>query len=151
MLTRGLHHVAVLTQDTDRFLEFWHGVFDAEVVVDDPRQGGRVSIVHLGGNVTFTVFEIDGNDEAQQRSPMFQRGRLDHVGVEAVDEAAYREIRHRLVQRGACDDRVTDFGAFESITARDPDGLEFEVCWWRPGTTLADVREPDELRDRALA
>ena len=151
MLVRSVHHVAVLTQDTDRFIDFWRGVFEAEVLIDEPRGGGRMTVVLVGDGVLFNVFRIEGNTEAQRQSPMFQRGRIDHFGVQTADEAAYREIRRRLVERGACDDQVTDFGAFESVTARDPDGLEFEVCWSRPGATLADLREPDELRERALA
>ena len=31
-LTRGLNHVAVLTEDVDRFVEFYTTVFDVEVV-----------------------------------------------------------------------------------------------------------------------
>ena len=41
---------------------------------------------------------------------------------------AFEEIRRRLINRGAADDFVTDFGPVLSMFFTDPDGLEGEVC-----------------------
>lgn len=45
MLTDGLHHVAILTNDTRRFTAFYQGVFDATIDASD-RDGleGKVCV-----------------------------------------------------------------------------------------------------------
>jgi catechol 2,3-dioxygenase-like lactoylglutathione lyase family enzyme len=76
--------------------------------------------------------------EPERQTPMFGRGRLDHLALQAADIGAFEEIRRRLIARGAADEFVTDFGKVLSIFFRDPDGLECEVCVtnpdWVPGT-----------------
>jgi hypothetical protein len=59
---------------------------------------------------------------------MFGRGRIDHLGLQAASLDAFEEIRRRLINRGAADDFVTDFGPVLSVFFTDPDGLEGEVC-----------------------
>jgi len=128
MLLDGINHVAVITQDTERFVEFYADVFGAEVGGVDHPPFGTLTFVHIGGNRELNVFEIDDNDEAQHQVPMFGRGRLDHIGFQAASLDAFNEARRRLMARGATDGFVTDFGAIYSCFFRDPDGLECEVC-----------------------
>jgi catechol 2,3-dioxygenase-like lactoylglutathione lyase family enzyme len=137
MLTSGFNHVAVLTEDTERFHAFYQDVFDAVVVRDGPEapngpSGLRLSIVHVGPTSELNVFQIDGNSEAQRQTPMFARGRLDHIAFQAASLEAFETIRDRLMARGAADDFVTDFGPILSVFFRDPDGLECEVCVSNP-------------------
>ena len=132
MLTKGFNHVAVLTADTGRFHDFYRGVFDAEVLepFDAAPEGAdiRLSMVVIGDNVEFNVFEIPDNDEPARQVPMFGRGRLDHLALAAASLEDFEEIRARLMARGASDGFVTDFGPILSVFFRDPDGLECEVC-----------------------
>jgi catechol 2,3-dioxygenase-like lactoylglutathione lyase family enzyme len=58
---------------------------------------------------------------------MWGRGRIDHFGLQAASKDAFDEIRRRLIDAGACDGTVNDFGSAFSIFFRDPDGLEGEV------------------------
>jgi len=60
--------------------------------------------------------------------PMFGRGRLDHMALQAASLEAFDEIRRRLMERGSTDGFVTDFGPILSLFFTDPDGLEAEVC-----------------------
>ena len=133
MLLKGIQHVAVLTQDTDRLQEFYREVFEATVSNDGPAGPGmRLSFIHVGDGVELNVFEVQGNNEAQRQTPMFGRGRLDHLGLSARDMDAFRVIRDRLIARDATDGFVTDFGPVLSVFFRDPDGLEGEVCVENP-------------------
>ncbi len=129
MLLAGINHVAVLTADTDRLTAFYGDVFGATVDWDDrPGDGFRVTLLKVGPTAELNVFEISGNEEAQKQVPMFGRGRLDHLALEASSLDAFDTIRERLMACGASDGFVTDFGHVYSVFYRDPDGLEGEVC-----------------------
>ena len=132
VLLGGINHVAVLTGDTARFTEFYEGVFDATSEVLKQQDDVTLTVVWVGPSSELNVFEVAGNTESQRQVPMFGRGRLDHLALEAVSIAAFDEIRSRLLARGATDGFVTDFGHILSLFFRDPDGLEAEVCVGNP-------------------
>jgi catechol 2,3-dioxygenase-like lactoylglutathione lyase family enzyme len=133
MLVDGFNHVAVLTADTDRLVRFYSEVFGATVLAQ-PAAGSdmRLTLLQVGPVAELNVFEIAGNDEASRQVPMFGRGRLDHLALQAASLDAFDTIRDRLVERGASDGFVTDFGPVLSLFFRDPDGLESEVCVGNP-------------------
>jgi catechol 2,3-dioxygenase-like lactoylglutathione lyase family enzyme len=132
MLLSGINHVAVLTGDTDRLLEFYREVFDATHDTLQAQGDVRVSAVWIGATSELNVFEIAGNTEHERQVPMFGRGRLDHLALQAASIESFDEIRDRLLARGATDGFVTDFGHILSLFFRDPDGLEAEVCVENP-------------------
>jgi catechol 2,3-dioxygenase-like lactoylglutathione lyase family enzyme len=132
VLLAGINHVAVLTGDTGRFLEFYGGVFGATHEVLQANDGFRVTLVWVGPTAELNVFEIGGNSQHERQVPMFERGRLDHLALEAASLDAFDTIRERLLARGATDGFVTDFGHILSLFFRDPDGLEGEVCVQNP-------------------
>jgi catechol 2,3-dioxygenase-like lactoylglutathione lyase family enzyme len=153
VLTDGFNHVAVLTSDTDRFIAFYTAVFDAEVMGPLVEEAGMtLTGVRIGEWAEFNVFQKAGNTEADHQTPMFGRGRLDHIAIQAASLEAFETIRDRLIERGATDGFVTDFGPILSCFYVDPDGLESEVCVgnpdWVPGTfnppgTPAKRYQPD--------
>ncbi len=133
MLLNGFNHVALLTADTDRLVAFYRDVFDAEVDgQQEENQDVRLTFIRVGEAAELNVFEVVGNKEAERQTPMFGRGRIDHLGLQAASVEAFDEIRNRLMARGAADDFVTDFGPVLSVFFRDPDGLEGEVCVANP-------------------
>jgi catechol 2,3-dioxygenase-like lactoylglutathione lyase family enzyme len=143
MLLNGIHHVALLTSDTDRLVAFYREVFDATVsgeVSDIP--GGRLTFVDVGPGVELNVFQLEGNTEAERQTPMFERGRIDHMGLQAESLESFTTIRERLMARGACDAFVTDFGPVLSLFFIGPDGLEGEVCVANPDGTPGVFNPP---------
>jgi catechol 2,3-dioxygenase-like lactoylglutathione lyase family enzyme len=144
MLLSGINHVAVLTQDTERFTTFYGDVFEATVFSDeeisDGAQQGRLTFVTIGPHTQFNVFELPV--PPPDHTPMFGRGPIDHIGLQAESQEAFDEIRRRLIERGATDGFVTDFGVALSLFFIDPDGLEGEVLLDKPGTGPADMKPP---------
>lgn len=136
MLTRGLNHVAFLTADMDRLHAFYREVFEAKVLYDGQETadsfGVRMSVIEVGPDTELNVFHVAGNTEASRQTPMFGRGRIDHLALQAASLEDFETIRERLMARGAADDFVTDFGPTLSVFFRDPDGLECEVCVANP-------------------
>jgi catechol 2,3-dioxygenase-like lactoylglutathione lyase family enzyme len=135
-LLNGIHHLATLTSDMDRLIAFYEDVFDASLLLDMEEEGLRHAFIELGPNTILHPFEITGVDVPQGEVPMFARGRLDHFAVNAASEAAFHELRRRVVAASAGDGTVTDMGSLLSVSFTDPDGGQHEVIWTRPGVPL---------------
>ena len=132
MLLSGINHVALLTGDTDRLVSFYREVFEATSTTLQASDGFRVTAIWIGASAELNVFEIADNDEHSRQVPMFGRGRLDHLALQAASLESFDDVRSRLLECDATDGFVTDFGHMLSLFFRDPDGLECEVCVANP-------------------
>jgi len=142
MLLDGVNHVAIITKDAARLHAFYRDIFDAPVSHEaEAGPGARLSFVDIGHATQLNVFEIDDNHEAERQTPMFGRGRIDHLGLQAASTDAFDTIRQSLIDVSATDGFVTDFGPELSLFFRDPDGLEGEVCVANP-TARPGVHHP---------
>lgn len=130
MLLDGVNHIAWISKDAARLGRFYADVFDADVGPTRPhgRDGGEtMTAIRIGPHTELNIFVIAGNTEAERQTPMWGRGRIDHVGLQAASPEAFAVIRQRLIDARASDGTVNDFGTAQSIFFRDPDGLEGEV------------------------
>jgi len=126
-LLAGVNHVAVLTTDLDRFVEFYTDVFALEVVFTETTPAFRHAIVRTGPTSWLHPAELHGNPHGAASPTMFDRGHLDHLALTAASTEAFATIRDRLVARGATDGAVEDLGAFHSVWFDDPDGMRVEL------------------------
>jgi catechol 2,3-dioxygenase-like lactoylglutathione lyase family enzyme len=131
----GIHHLTVLSADIDRLAAFYERVFEAPKTLDMEEDGLRHVYIQLGPATVLHPFEVPGIDVPQGEIPMFQRGRMDHIGLHAESEESFWELRRRVLAEGAAVDDavVSDMGSLISFTFEDPDGLRHEVIWERPG------------------
>jgi catechol 2,3-dioxygenase-like lactoylglutathione lyase family enzyme len=130
VLLDGINHLAVISKDIDQLRAFYAEVFEAEVGPTDPHGDvgdETMTTIRIGPHTELNVFTIEGNPEPDRQRPMWGRGRLDHFGLQAASAASFETIRQRLMDRGASDGNVNDFGSVRSLFFRDPDGLEGEV------------------------
>lgn len=138
-LLAGTHHLATLTADMDRLIAFYQRVFDARVVFDVEEEGVRHAFIELGPTTLLHPFQIPGIDVPQGKLPIFGRGRIDHFALQASTLEAFREVRRRAIA-DAVDSgevtEVTDVGPILQFVVTDPDGLEVEVDWAKPGMTI---------------
>ena len=139
MLTQGLDHVAVITKDSDRLQRFYIDMFGATVESDGEEfpGGPRMTVINVGPATELNVFEIDGNEQADHQTPMFGRGRLDHIGLHAASLDDFGEIRSRLMAADATDGTVTDFGRKLSCSSATP--TAWSAKFWCPTRTRARV------------
>lgn len=133
MLLDGVNHIAWISKDVNQLGQFYARVFDAVVgPTRDHGPGETMTVIDIGPATKLNIFVIDGNTEVDRQTPMWGRGRIDHVGLAAASPGAFETIRGRLVDAGASDGTVNDFGTALSIFFRDPDGLEGEVLLAKP-------------------
>lgn len=138
-VTTGINHVATVTRDLERLVRFYRQAFGAEVrwamrQPDGPRS--RHYLIDLGGGTMLHAFEVP---EAEFPEGMFRRGRIDHLGLAVADEAVLDQVRRTLVEMGASDGTIADFGPAFSVGFTDPDGMECEVCCFKTGVSVPDA------------
>lgn len=126
-LLSGVNHIAVMTADLDRFVEFYTDVFDLDVVFEETTPAFRHAIMRTGPTSWLHPAEVADNPHADASPQMFDRGHLDHVALSADSLEAFEVIRRRLIARGASDGAVDDLGSFRSVWFDDPDGMRVEV------------------------
>jgi catechol 2,3-dioxygenase-like lactoylglutathione lyase family enzyme len=143
MLT-GVNHVAVLTTDLDRFVDFYHDIFELEVVFDETTPAFRHAILRAGESSWIHPAEVAENAHGTALPAMFQRGHLDHVALGAASPEDFETLRGRLVARGATDGTVEDLGAFHSVWFTDPDGMHAELTLI-VDSTLQSIHAPRPL------
>src|SRR5688572_21823469 len=144
-LLKGVNHVAVLTADLDRFVEFYTRVFGIEVVFSESTTAFRHAILRTGPDSWLHPAEIAGNSHATALPAMFSRGHIDHLALTAASQDAFANIRERLKACGAPTGSVEDLGAFHAFWFEDPDGMRAELTVI-VDATLAGIHEPRPLR-----
>jgi catechol 2,3-dioxygenase-like lactoylglutathione lyase family enzyme len=130
VLLDGINHIALISKDIDAVRAFYSEVFEAEVGPTESHGDDgdeTMTTIRIGPHTELNVFTIEGNREPDRQKPMWARGRLDHFGLHAASTESFETIRQRLVEHGASDGKVNDFGSVRSLFFRDPDGLEGEV------------------------
>jgi len=59
-------------------------------------------------------------------------------------------LRRRLIDEGATQGEVNDFGVSLSFSFTDPDGTWAEVAWWKDGVNPSDL-DPAAFQDPIAA
>ncbi|MBX7159527.1 MAG: VOC family protein [Acidimicrobiia bacterium] len=159
----GISHVATITADLDRLRAFYEGVLGmtcTAVMRMSEAPYLRHAFLAAGPGVVH-VFEQPGYDPVADGIPneIGRRGRVDHFGLMVADEVELAAVRDRLVDAGASEGVVTDFGSVLSVHFCDPDGLHAEVNCPNPAfdrrsqssDEIEEEAEPDPTRAFSVA
>ena len=138
----GINHITFLTDDLDRLVRFYEEVFGArkvvELAVPEPEGPGRHALIAVGGSAALHAFELE-MQQTPDPAPMFSRGRIDHFALHVADAETFDRLRSVLVERGATDGRVTDFGVTRVLSFHDPDGHVVELADWVGGSRPLEI------------
>jgi catechol-2,3-dioxygenase len=146
MAIKRMNHAVLYVREADKTYEFYRDVLGFRVVMEMPGakflQAPDSTNDHDLG--LFSIGEGAGPSTAGRSTVG-----LYHIAWEVETLADLREIADRLQQAGALVG-ATDHSTTKALYAKDPDGLEFEVCWIVPKELqTADVEE-GRVRMRAL-
>ncbi len=146
---QGLNHLALITNDMDATVRFWHGVMGAPLVATIGTDTFRHYFFEFGPSSSVAFFEYIGKQTRMISKPagVFDEraGQFDHLSMDLPDETALLALRDRLQVAGTEVTDVVDHGLMRSIYFTDPNGIALEASWWADDPT-AD--EPDYTDSR---
>jgi catechol 2,3-dioxygenase-like lactoylglutathione lyase family enzyme len=149
---RGINHLALVTDDMDATVRFYHGVLGARLVATIGTPDFRHYFFEFGAQNTVAFFEYRGVALDRFAKPAGIPDRravqFDHLAFNLPDEHALLELRDRLKSSGCEVTDVVDHGFIHSIYFTDPNGIALEASWW---TLDATGRPVDFTDDRLFA
>ena len=136
MAIKRMNHAVLYVRDAARSAAFYRDVLGFRDVHTFP--GGAFLQAPDSTNDHDIAFFSIGEDARPSPAGAGGAVGLYHVAWEVGTLTDLVELRDRLQDAGALVG-ASDHGTTKSLYAKDPDGLEFEVCWVVP----ADQLDPD--------
>ena len=144
---RGIHHLALITDDMDATVRFWHGVLGARLVSTIGTPTFRHYFFEFGPQQTVAFFEY--RDAPYDRValpagvPDERKHQFDHLSFALPDEHALESLAARLAEHECEVTEVVDHDTMRSIYFTDPNGIALEASWWVVDATGRDARYDD--------
>lgn len=119
---RGVHHVALLSSDVERTVEFYQGLLEFPLtdMFENRDYGGSTHFFFdIGNGNTIAFFDMPGLDLGPYAEVL---GGLHHLAI-SVDPERWRHLKAKL------DDAGIDYAHVDSSSLyfRDPDGARLEL------------------------
>ena len=133
MPIQRLNHAVLYVRDVERSVRFYSELLGFRTVMDVP---GRAAFLLAPGSENdhdLGLFAI--GDRAAPSDAGRSTVGLYHLAWEVDTLAELRRIRQLLLDAGALVGE-SDHSTTKALYAKDPDGLEFEVCWLVPADRL---------------
>lgn len=145
---RGVHHLALVTDDMDATVRFYHGVLDARLVITLATPAFRHYFFEFDQGNTVAFFEYRDQELDTFAKPAGvpdpQASQFDHLSLALADEEALLRLRDRLKEHDCEVTDVVDHGILRSIYFTDPNGIALEASWWTVDPTGRPVDHADE-------
>jgi len=146
MAIRRMNHAVLYVRDAERTHGFYRDVLGFRVVGEFP--GAKFLQAPDSTNDHDLALFTVGMDAADSMAGRGTVG-LYHIAWEVRTLGDLQEIAERLTEAGALVG-ATDHSTTKALYAKDPDGLEFEVCWIVPREYLDDDVVEAKTRMRPL-
>ncbi|MBF6234908.1 VOC family protein [Nocardia farcinica] len=133
---RGINHVVLFVADLPRSLAFYEDVLGFQRLPGG--FPGGAFLRHAGSANDHDL----GLFQSRDRTPVTPGVvGLYHVAWEVDTLAELATMRDRLRAAGALTG-TGDHGSTKALYGRDPDGIEFEVCWLVPDEHVEEALKP---------
>jgi catechol 2,3-dioxygenase-like lactoylglutathione lyase family enzyme len=147
---RGINHLALVTDDMDATVRFYHGVLGARLVAHLAGPSFRHYFFEFGQGCTVAFFEYTAHLATPFAKPAgvpdARAAQFDHLSFNLADEAALLALRERLSAAGCGVTEVVDHGFLRSVYFTDPSGIALEASCW----VIDPTAQPLDLADEAL-
>ena len=146
---RGVNHLALVTNDMDATVRFYHGVLGARLVAHLGNRAFRHYFFEFGPQCTIAFFEYRDFALAPFAKPAgvpdHRAVQFDHLSFNLPDEEALRSLQARLKAAGCGVTDVVDHGFIRSVYFTDPNGIALEASWWVVDATGRPADYGDEV------
>ena len=135
MPVQRLNHAVLYVRDLDRSVRFYCELLGFRTAFGIP---GKAAFLQAEGSTNdhdLGLFDIGGAAGPSQAGKATVG--LYHLAWEVDTLAELQRIEDVLLAAGSLVGK-TDHGTTKALYAKDPDGLEFEVCWLVPAQFLND-------------
>ena len=153
----GVNHLALITDDMDATVRFWHGVLGAELVATLARPTFRHYFFKVGATTTVAFFEYLDEQGARSTTPVVKpagehherAGHFDHLSLDLPDDASLIALQARLRAAGCEVTDVVDHQIVHSVYFTDPNGIALEASCWvgLPTDGVVDYTDPEFFGD----
>jgi catechol 2,3-dioxygenase-like lactoylglutathione lyase family enzyme len=131
---RGVNHLALITNDMDQTVRFYHGVLGARLVAHLGNRSFRHYFFEVGPEQTVAFFEYKDSPVKAFAKPAgvpdARAIQFDHLSLNLADERALEQLQARLKENGSEVTDIVDHGFVRSIYFNDPNGIALEASWW---------------------
>lgn len=139
MAIHRLNHAVLYVRDVAASVAFYRDVLGFQPMIVTPG-AAFLRTAESTNDHDLGLFEVGGNAAPSPAG----RGAvgLYHLAWEVDTLSELRRLRQELSTTGALVG-TSDHGTTKSLYGKDPDGLEFEICWLVPGDRIvADGVQP---------
>ena len=130
----GINHLALVTNDMDATVRFYHGVLGARLAASIGTDEFRHYFFEFGPHCTVAFFEYANAAIEPFAKPAGvpdpRASQFDHLALNLPDENALHELRQRLMNAGSEVTDIIDHGSVRSVYFTDPNGIALEASWW---------------------
>ena len=136
MKTRGINHLAMVTNDMEKTVRFYRDVLGFPLVgaIGNNPNGLRARhyFFETGPNSTIAFFEWEGAEDFHKPAGLEAAGRIqfDHVSFDVETEDELLELQARLADAGQEVTTVIDHNFIHSIYFHDFSGIALEASVW---------------------
>ncbi|MEU4647223.1 VOC family protein [Nocardia fluminea] len=133
---RGINHIVLFVGDLPRSIAFYEDVLEFERLPEGFPGGAFLRHPGSANDHDLGLFQA----RTPAAGPAGSVG-LYHVAWEVDTLSELVAVRDRLTAARALTG-ASDHGSTKALYARDPDGIEFEVCWLVPDEHVEDALAP---------
>jgi catechol 2,3-dioxygenase-like lactoylglutathione lyase family enzyme len=130
----GINHLALVTNDMDATVRFYHGVLGARLASTVGTAAFRHYFFDFGPQCTVAFFEYVDSEIVPFAKPAGvpdpRAVQFDHLALNLPDEDALHDLRRRLLGAGCEVTEIIDHGSVRSVYFTDPSGIALEASWW---------------------
>jgi catechol 2,3-dioxygenase-like lactoylglutathione lyase family enzyme len=131
---RGINHLALITDDMDATVRFYHGVLGARLVADLAAPSFRHYFFEFGAENTVAFFEYSNVPLETFAKPAGvpdpRAVQFDHLSFNLPDEQSLLALRNRLKAADCEVTDIVDHGFLKSVYFTDPNGIALEASYW---------------------
>jgi len=128
---KGMHHVAMATNDIDTTVRFWRDLLGMRLVLAAGGDGRRMYFFEVSDETFLAFFEWPEVERVEKKppgAPVKGPFAMDHISFALGSMDELWNLAERLIAAGFFVSNVMDHGLVRAFYTFDPNGISIEFC-----------------------